>query len=111
MAVLVAAVADYKPTNVSNSKIKKGKSNKNLTIELTQTPDIAAALGALKTKSQLTIGFALETNDEEVNAKKKLKLKNFDMIVLNSLQDEGAGFGHDTNKIMIIDKENLIYER
>jgi len=106
MAVLVAAVADYKPTIVSDSKIKKGKSTKNLTIELTQTPDIAAALGALKTKSQLTIGFALETNDEEVNARKKLKLKNFDMIVLNSLQDEGAGFGHDTNKIMIIDKEN-----
>ena len=104
IAVLAAAVADYRPKIIADQKIKK--KDENLTIELERTPDIAAALGRLKKADQLTVGFALETDNEEVNALKKLKKKNFDFIVLNSLQDKGAGFNYDTNKITILHKDN-----
>lgn len=100
ITILSAAVADYKPHHYSPEKIKK-KSD-DMVIALEKTPDIAATLGAVKRPDQLLIGFALETNDELENAKLKLHKKNFDFIVLNSLQDEGAGFNHDTNKISII---------
>lgn len=101
VAILSAAVADYKPKNVVNQKIKKNESA--LTIELAPTQDILASLGKIK-KHQLLVGFALETNNEIENAKSKLKRKNLDFIVLNSLQDKGAGFATNTNKITIIDK-------
>jgi phosphopantothenoylcysteine decarboxylase/phosphopantothenate--cysteine ligase len=100
ITVLSAAVADYRPTVQADQKIKKKEGG--LTIELTQTIDIAATLGKQKKNGQLLIGFALETEQEKNNALKKLESKNFDMIVLNSLNDKGAGFGHDTNKITII---------
>jgi phosphopantothenoylcysteine decarboxylase/phosphopantothenate--cysteine ligase len=103
IAVLSAAVADYKPAKVSDQKIKK--KDDHLTIELTRTLDIAASLGKLKHNGQLIVGFALETEQEQENAVKKLESKNFDLIVLNSLNDNGAGFGHDTNKVTIIDKK------
>ncbi len=103
IAVLSAAVADYKPIVVSTQKIKK--KDENLIIELTKTHDIAASLGKLKHNGQMIVGFALETEQEQTNAFKKLQSKNFDLIVLNSLNDTGAGFGHDTNKITIIDKQ------
>lgn len=100
-AILCAAVADFTPEVVADQKIKrKGE----MVIRLIPTHDIAAALGKVKTDRQLLVGFALETNDEEQNARGKMQRKNFDFIVLNSLQDEGAGFRHDTNKITIIDK-------
>ena len=99
-AILAAAVADYRPKVVSDVKIKKKDSE--MTLELEKTPDIAAALGQLKQSNQRIIGFALETNNEFDNAVGKLKRKNFDAIVLNSLRDEGAGFSGDTNKISII---------
>jgi len=102
VAILSAAVADYKPKNVSLTKIKKSKASLNL--ELTKTKDILASLGKLKNK-QLLIGFALETNNEIENAKIKIKSKNLDFIVLNSLNDKGAGFGETSNKITIIDSE------
>lgn len=101
VAILSAAVADYKPKNVASHKIKKKDSS--LTIELAPTKDILASLGESK-KHQLLVGFALETNNEIENAKGKLKRKNLDLIVLNSLQDKGAGFATNTNKITIIDK-------
>lgn len=104
VAILAAAVADYRPKHQALEKIKK--SSDDMSIELEKTPDIAATLGTMKTSNQLNIGFALETNDEENNAKEKLKRKNFDFIVLNSLQDQGAGFNHDTNKITILKKDN-----
>ncbi len=104
--ILAAAVADYTPENFINKKIKH--QNKNLTINLKPTKDIAANLGKIKTKNQKLIGFALETNDEIKNAKKKLKNKNFDFIILNSLNDKNTGFMFDTNKISIIDKNNNI---
>ena len=100
IAILAAAVADYRPANVAEQKIKKKR--EHLTLALEKTLDIAAALGKLKKKKQLIIGFALETNNEQANAKKKLIKKNFDFIVLNSLKDKGAGFNHDTNKVKII---------
>lgn len=103
ITVLSAAVADYKPVVQADQKIKKKEGG--LTIELTQTVDIAATLGKQKKKGQLLIGFALETEQEKNNALKKLEAKNFDMIVLNSLNDKGAGFGHDTNKITIINRK------
>ncbi|MEP2773942.1 MAG: bifunctional phosphopantothenoylcysteine decarboxylase/phosphopantothenate--cysteine ligase CoaBC [Fulvivirga sp.] len=106
IAVLAAAVADYKPDTVADQKIKKADSNLN--ISLTKTKDIAAELGKLKRNGQIMVGFALETENEEANAQKKIQSKNFDFIVLNSLNDKGAGFGHDTNKITIIDKQNKI---
>ena len=103
ITVLAAAVADYRPTVQATEKIKK---NGSLTLELTKTDDIAASLGKIKHNGQLVVGFALETENEQENAFKKLDAKNFDLIVLNSLKDAGAGFGHDTNKITIIDREH-----
>jgi len=108
VAVLAAAVADYKPTNVSDKKIKKTDSG--LDIQLTMTPDIARSLGKVKRDDQCIVGFALETDNEIENATSKLKSKNFDMVVLNSLRDTGAGFGHDSNKVTIIRKDNKITE-
>lgn len=104
IAVLSAAVADYKPAAMADQKIKK--TSQALTIELVSTRDIAAELGKLKKNGQVIVGFALETENERANAEKKIKTKNFDLIVLNSLQDAGAGFGHDTNKITLIDAKN-----
>jgi phosphopantothenoylcysteine decarboxylase / phosphopantothenate---cysteine ligase len=101
ISVLSAAVADYKPAQKADQKIKK--KDETLTLELVKTKDIAAELGKLKTNGQLIVGFALETENEQAHAEKKLTSKNFDLIVLNSLNDKGAGFGHDTNKITIID--------
>lgn len=101
IAVLSAAVADYRPTEIAKQKIKKN--DEAMTLELTKTDDIAATLGQRKHNGQIIVGFALETENEEANALKKLKSKNFDLIVLNSLNDEGAAFGHDTNKITILD--------
>jgi len=103
VAILSAAVADYRPKEISSSKIKKDDSE--LKIDLIKTPDILATLGQLKKKGQLLVGFALETDNEEENAIKKLKTKNLDFIVLNSLKDQGAGFRNDSNKITIIDRE------
>tara|TARA_B100000768_G_scaffold177803_1_gene192563 strand:+ start:531 stop:1742 length:1212 start_codon:yes stop_codon:yes gene_type:complete len=100
IAILSAAVADYKPSSISDQKIKKKETL--LTLELTKTKDILASLGKIK-KHQFLVGFALETNNEIANAKGKLQRKNLDAIVLNSLQDKGAGFATDTNKITIID--------
>lgn len=102
--ILCAAVADYCPETIADRKIKREK-EKELTLQLRATPDIAANLGSLKQKGQLLIGFALETNNEQQNAEGKLERKNFDFIVLNSLNDAGAGFRHDTNKISIIDRK------
>ena len=101
--ILCAAVADFTPDNVADQKIKREKDD--LVIKLKPTHDIAASLGAVKKDSQVLVGFALETNDEAKNAKGKLERKNLDFIVLNSLNDKGAGFRVDTNKITIIDKE------
>ena len=101
IAILSAAVADYKPTSVASQKIKK--KNATLEIKLESTKDILASLGKIK-ENQFLVGFALETNNELANAKGKLARKNLDAIVLNSLQDKGAGFATDTNKITIIDK-------
>ena len=103
IAVLAAAVADYKPVVKADQKIKK--KDDTLTLELTKTHDIAASLGKLKHNGQVIVGFALETEQEQSNALKKLESKNFDLIVLNSLNDNGAGFGHDTNKITLIDRQ------
>lgn len=102
IAILSAAVADYKPKNIATQKIKK--TDASLDILLTPTKDILASLGEIK-KDQFLVGFALETNNELENAKGKLKRKNLDAIVLNSLQDKGAGFATDTNKVTIIDKD------
>jgi phosphopantothenoylcysteine decarboxylase/phosphopantothenate--cysteine ligase len=103
IAVLAAAVADYRPKIFFETKIKKKEGE--LTLELVKTIDIAAALGKEKRKGQIFIGFALETNDELQNAQAKLEKKNFDFIVLNSMRDAGAGFGHDTNKISILHRD------
>ena len=99
-AVMCAAVADYTPVEVSATKIKK--SDTSFSIELRKTKDIALELGKVKGARKI-VGFALETDNEQVNAEKKLTEKRLDMIVLNSLRDEGAGFGHDTNKVSFID--------
>lgn len=102
--ILCAAVADFRPSAVADKKIKREK-EEELTLHLQSTKDIAANLGALKSENQVLVGFALETNNEQQNAEGKLERKNFDFIVLNSLNDAGAGFRHDTNKISIIDKQ------
>ena len=100
IAILSAAVSDYTPEQVSEQKIKKTEGG--LTIPLTKTADILAYCGLHKKAGQFVVGFALETNDEVSYAQKKLQIKNADLIVLNSLRDAGAGFGHDTNKISFI---------
>lgn len=100
IAIMCAAVADYAPENTATEKIKREKDEIPV-IKLVKNPDIAASLGKIKKESQKLIGFALETNNEVTNAQDKLKRKNLDAIVLNSLQDKGAGFGTDTNKISI----------
>ncbi len=102
IAIMAAAVADYAPVAIAKEKIKK-KEDK-LVLELTKTKDILKSLGEKKKEGQVLVGFALETNDEEQNAADKLQKKNADMIILNSLNDPGAGFGHDTNKITIFEK-------
>ncbi len=108
IAVLAAAVADYKPEILHPDKLKK--TSETLDLSLVKTIDIAATLGAQKKDRQIIVGFALETSNELENAKDKLKRKNFDLIVLNSLRDEGAGFGHDTNKVRILDKKEKIVD-
>jgi len=104
IVIFSAAVADYTPISFSDKKIKK--SDDKFVIELVKTTDIAALVGKMKKPNQILVGFALETNDEIENAQKKLKNKNLDLIVLNSLNDEGAGFGFDTNKIIIISSKD-----
>jgi phosphopantothenoylcysteine decarboxylase/phosphopantothenate--cysteine ligase len=103
-AVMCAAVADFTPESYSENKLKRG--NDDLIIQLKPTNDIASDLGKIKTSKQILVGFALETNDELINAYSKLKRKNLNFIVLNSMKDAGAGFEVDTNKITIIDKDN-----
>jgi len=100
ITIFAAAVADYKPAIKADQKIKKGSAP--MVIELVKTYDIAAELGKQKKPGQITVGFALETENERTNAQSKLKNKNFDLIILNSLNDAGAGFGHDTNKISVL---------
>lgn len=102
--ILCAAVADFTPDTIADKKMKRG--DDGLTLHLKPTQDIAANLGRMKKENQLLIGFALETNDEEANANRKLERKNLDFIVLNSLNDSQAGFRYDTNKITIIDRNN-----
>ena len=97
IAVMAAAVADYTPEEVASRKIKKADGR--LVLTLRKTTDILASLGKQKPKGQVLVGFALETDHEQENALKKLEKKNADLVVLNSLNDEGAGFGHDTNKV------------
>jgi phosphopantothenoylcysteine decarboxylase/phosphopantothenate--cysteine ligase len=104
ITIMAAAVADFTPAVKANTKIKKDKAVP--VIELTPTIDILGEMGKRKKKNQLLVGFALETNNERENAKKKLKNKNLDFIVLNSMRDKGAGFNSDTNKITIIEKNN-----
>jgi phosphopantothenoylcysteine decarboxylase/phosphopantothenate--cysteine ligase len=106
IAICSAAVADFKPVSVSDEKIKK-KTSEGMSIALERTKDILASLGAQK-KHQFLVGFALETQNELENAKKKLEKKNLDLIVLNSLRDEGAGFKGDTNKVTFVDKDNKV---
>jgi phosphopantothenoylcysteine decarboxylase/phosphopantothenate--cysteine ligase len=106
IAVLAAAVADFTPVMVSGKKIKKKEAE--LLLRLKRTIDIADTLGKKKKSSQILAGFALETDNELENAKEKLLRKNLDIIVLNSLKEDGAGFGHDTNKITLIDRNNNI---
>lgn len=107
IAIMCAAVADYTPVLVAAEKIKKN--HNTFTIELKKTEDILKTLGTLKKENQLLVGFALETENEKANALKKLESKNADFIILNSMKDEGAGFGHNTNKITIFDKKGKEY--
>ncbi|RXK62815.1 bifunctional phosphopantothenoylcysteine decarboxylase/phosphopantothenate--cysteine ligase CoaBC [Lacibacter luteus] len=107
IAIMSAAVADYTPVTIEKEKIKK--SDTDLQVELKRTKDILAYLGSIKNKEQLLVGFALETQNEKEYALNKLESKNADMIVLNSLNDQGAGFGKDTNKITIFDKNKQEY--
>lgn len=103
-AILSAAVADYRPSECADHKLKKNGSE-GMTLELVQNPDILATLGGMKTSEQTLVGFALETDNEEANAQHKLEKKNLDYIVLNSLRDKGAGFGVDTNKVTILSRD------
>lgn len=102
--IMSAAVADYTPKITATEKIKK--KDASMSIDLQPTKDILKSVGALKKPNQLLVGFALETSDEETHAKQKLKRKNLDLIVLNSLRDDKAGFGYATNKVTLIDKHN-----
>jgi len=106
LTILNAAVADYTPAYPADQKIKKNESV--FSLELTKTTDIAATLGEQKRAGQLMMGFALETDNEHENALGKLHRKNLDWVVLNSLRDQGAGFGHDTNKITVMDREGQV---
>jgi phosphopantothenoylcysteine decarboxylase/phosphopantothenate--cysteine ligase len=107
IAILSAAVADYKSVEIADQKIKK--SENQISVDLEKTKDILSYLGSIKSK-QILVGFALETTNEVQHAKEKLVRKNADLIVLNSLNDKGAGFGYDTNKISIIQKNNKIVD-
>ena len=107
IAIMSAAVADYTPVAIANEKIKKKE--EVFTIELTKTKDILKSLGEVKRKNQFLVGFALESTNEKAYALGKLKAKNADMMVLNSLKDKGAGFGINTNKITIFDKAENEY--
>ena len=110
-AILCAAVADYRPAEVADKKIKR-KDDEDMIIHLVPNPDIAAELGRMKRDGQILVGFALETNDEQMNAEKKLQKKNLDFIVLNSLRNEGTCFRSDENKISILSKgQNAEIER
>ena len=104
--IFAAAVADYTPKHPANTKIKKKEDD--FVLELTKTKDIAYELGKMKRPGAIHVGFALETDNELENAKSKLAKKNLDMIVLNSLQDPGAGFQHNTNKVTIVDKSGNV---
>ncbi|MDO7853031.1 phosphopantothenoylcysteine decarboxylase [Hymenobacter convexus] len=104
--VFAAAVADYRPAQVAAEKIKK--SGETLTLELVKNVDIAATLGQQKRAEQFAVGFALETTNELAHAQDKLRRKNFDLVVLNSLRDAGAGFGHDTNKVTVLDARGQV---
>lgn len=108
IAILSAAVADFTPAEISNRKIKR--EGEDILLKLKPTDDIAATLGRMKSDSQILVGFALETHNEMANAAAKLKRKNLDLIVMNSLQDKGAGFGFDTNRLTLIDRNNIIYK-
>ena len=99
--VFAAAVADYRPAQVASEKIKK--SGDTLTLELVKNVDIAATLGKTKRPEQFAVGFALETTNELAHAQDKLRRKGFNLVILNSLRDAGAGFGHDTNKVTVLD--------
>lgn len=104
--VFAAAVADYRPATVAPEKIKKA--GDTLTLELVKNVDIAATLGQTKRPEQFAVGFALETTNELAHALDKLHRKNFDLVVLNSLRDVGAGFGHDTNKVSVLDRAGQV---
>lgn len=104
--VFAAAVADYRPAQVAAEKIKKA--GETLTLELVKNVDIAATLGQTKRAEQFAVGFALETTNELAHAQDKLRRKNFDLVVLNSLRDAGAGFGHDTNKVSVLDQAGQV---
>lgn len=105
--VFAAAVADYRPATVAADKIKKA--GDTLTLELVKNVDIAATLGQTKRPEQFAVGFALETTNELAHAQDKLRRKNFDLVVLNSLRDAGAGFGHDTNKVSVLDRAGRVF--
>lgn len=105
IAVFAAAVADYRPAKVAEQKIKKDENS--FTITMTKNIDIAYEFGKIKNDNQLSVGFALETNDELAHAQGKLQKKNFDMVVLNSMNDANATFGYDTNKITVVKKDLL----
>ncbi len=102
IVIMSAAVADFRPASPATGKIKKKEAA--MTVELEPTEDILAWMGKNKPAEQILVGFALETNDGEANAQGKLVRKNLDLIVLNTLQDAGAGFGHDTNKVTLLGK-------
>ena len=104
--VFAAAVADYRPATMATEKIKKA--GDTLTLELVKNVDIAATLGEMKRPEQFAVGFALETTNELTHALDKLHRKNFDLVVLNSLRDAGAGFGHDTNKVSVLDRAGQV---
>jgi len=106
IAILAAAVADFSPMRIESKKMKRESGN--LVLRLKPTKDIAETLGKMKRETQLLAGFALETHDEIANAKAKLVRKNLDIIIMNSMQDKGAGFAFDTNRITIIDRNNNI---
>lgn len=108
VAILSAAVADFRPEMAAEQKIKKTSNSQTMDLHLVQNPDILASLGSKKKENQILVGFALETNDELANAKKKLEKKNLDFIVLNSLQDVGAGFGYDTNKVTFVFRDGKV---